>query len=157
MYWFKNNKFLWCAVITMMLPIAVYIFHFRNYNISDTTADWGSFGDYIGGIYSVLIAILVLYLSHLFEKNRERDASIKVHAEKLYTQINVIKNNNYNLRSCSKLITLVNNARLYLPLRICEKTESLANNYMSHKNDGEELNKRLEEETKRELKRIYEC
>lgn len=139
----------------MILPVIIYVWHFRNHVLSDSPEDWGMFGDYIGGVYSVLVALIVLYLSHQLEKNRGRDASIKEHAETLFRQIGVIKNNNYNLKSCSKLLTQVNNAKLYLQPRICEMVESLANNYMSHRNDGTQLNQKLEQDTIKELKRIY--
>lgn len=155
MNWFKRNKVVIVSSFIMILPVIIYVWHFRDHEVSDSPEDWGTFGDYIGGVYSVLVALIVLYLSHQLEKNRGRDASIKEHAEELFKQIGVIKNNNYNLNSCSKLLTLVNKAKLYLPPRICEMTESLANNYMSHKNDEMPLNQKLEQDTIKELKRIY--
>ena len=55
------------ALLTIA-PILVYSCQFRNLEISDSPGDWGTFGDYVGGVYTVIVVILAVILSRVLEK-----------------------------------------------------------------------------------------
>jgi len=52
-------------VITIIcfIGLVVFSFYFANFHngLSETNADWGTFGDYVGGILNPVIAATVLY------------------------------------------------------------------------------------------------
>lgn len=66
-FWFGFICFL---IISSVL--ASYIINFRNIPISDQTSDWGSFGDYFGGILNPLIGLInlaaLIYIAYIVEK-----------------------------------------------------------------------------------------
>lgn len=94
-YFFTKNKFSFFAFLVLLIPIGVYIINFGSHEFSDDPAMWGVFGDYIGGVYNVLVAILVVYISHNLDKKEERQNKktkaaydIKVQIEKFETSGN---------------------------------------------------------------------
>ena len=56
------------AILVVTMPLAVYVIHFYDYPISENPSDWADFGSYIGGIYSIIVAILVVYLTRDLSK-----------------------------------------------------------------------------------------
>lgn len=54
-----------CAVI---LSVVFFVFQFHDNAFSDNISDWGSFGDYIGGIILSLISILLIYKTYQEQK-----------------------------------------------------------------------------------------
>lgn len=150
----KTLLYLLIALL-MLLPIGIYIWHFHSYPISDNPADWGTFGDYIGGIYSVLVAILAIYISHHLEIRRKHQLLRIDAAKDLYNQILTVKKNNYNPKSIAKLQRLIGSSDLYLKPMILDKATALADNYLRHKSDNEEIDDDLQQETLQELERIY--
>ena len=55
--------------IAVMSPWVIYVIFFHNQTISSSTSDWGSFGDYIGGVSSVITAFVsFIYQDILIEK-----------------------------------------------------------------------------------------
>jgi hypothetical protein len=48
------------AGITLLL--AVFAFHFRKADLSDTVAEWGQFGDYMGGLLNPLFGLISVIL-----------------------------------------------------------------------------------------------
>lgn len=50
------------AIAVFVLPIFVYFLNFHG-GFSNDHSDWSAFGDYIGGVYSVIVAILLFYLT----------------------------------------------------------------------------------------------
>lgn len=150
----KNGLFYLAIILVLCAPVLLYVWHFKNYDISDNPADWGNFGDYIGGVYSVLVALTVCILSYKIDARGKRKDKARECAAEIYKQIVTIKSNKYNLRSSGKLLALVSNANLFLPQRVCDEIEALANNYMSFKNDGAIINETLENNTLKDLKKI---
>ena len=59
------------TVLISLSPIILYISNFKNYSLSKEPADWGTFGDYIGGIYSVVLAVVLVYVTYTI--NRKND------------------------------------------------------------------------------------
>ena len=143
------------VVVILLLPIIIYVWHFHSYPISDNPVDWGTFGDYIGGIYSVLVALLAVYISHHLEDRKKRRSHSREAAENLFQQIQTIRNNKYNFRSIAKLQKLIGTSELYLNSMLLEKISALADCYLRYKNDKEDIDEDLEKETLQELERIY--
>lgn len=54
-----------CAIILFVL---LFVFQFHDNAFSDNISDWGSFGDYIGGIILSLISILLIYKTYQEQK-----------------------------------------------------------------------------------------
>lgn len=115
----KNNiklVIIVCVIFTLA-PIAIYSLRFRSYSISDNPADWGVFGDYIGGIYggffTCLVTFLAVYLARALTKKDQRQIKTSAAAEKLYKQICTIENNGYNLNSINKLLRDIKESELY--------------------------------------------
>jgi len=55
----------WLSVIFTALTILIYFFWFyfiSNQQLSDSSADWGTFGDFIGGFGSTLLALFTIIL-----------------------------------------------------------------------------------------------
>lgn len=52
----KRYLILFCAIL--IIPIVIYLIHFWNGNLSDNTQDWGTFGDYLNGFFTPLIALV---------------------------------------------------------------------------------------------------
>lgn len=50
-------------IIVLLLPLIMYCYNFRELDLSSSTTDWGTFGDYIGGsIGSVITLIGFIYI-----------------------------------------------------------------------------------------------
>jgi hypothetical protein len=67
-----NNSFLICFIFTI-LCVAGYIINFIGH-ISDNNSDWGTFGDYIGGITSPIIGIIGVILTFAILNNQNRES-----------------------------------------------------------------------------------
>lgn len=86
-------KIIYKVIITVLLivlvPVLVFIFNFRDSYISSDISDWGSFGDYLGGILNSIISLLTLIatiyialkISNIEEKRNERN--LKFEKQKL--------------------------------------------------------------------------
>lgn len=68
----------------MLLPIIVFVWNFYSHSLSDDISEWGAFGDYIGGVYSVYISIGLYLLSRKLGRTDERRNKQRFHIEKLY-------------------------------------------------------------------------
>jgi hypothetical protein len=120
-----NVYFRWLIVATVILtifPIFFYLYKFGSFTFSTDQVDWGTFGEYFGGILNPLIAFLTLGVTvfiaitfNNYEKSRDKqtkdEADVKAYLElyqyftspdfreKRYTAWNVlrsaIKNDEY--------------------------------------------------------------
>ena len=67
-------KYLYCIIAS--IPLITYILNFANYEISDDPENGHFFGDYIGGVYSVVLTCILTYLMYQLNKkmnNKERN------------------------------------------------------------------------------------
>lgn len=65
---------LWKKILSLVIlasPVLLYIRQFGRLGISNDPQDWAVFGDYIGGVYTVLVTFFAIYLTRNLEK---RDA-----------------------------------------------------------------------------------
>ena len=61
-------KWLVLGCILLFIPLSFYIYTFGSNGISGDTEKWAQFGDYIGGTYSVLLSVLVIYIARKLTK-----------------------------------------------------------------------------------------
>lgn len=143
-------------LVVALLPILIYCINFYKFSISDNPSDWALFGEYIGGIYSVIAALLVVYLTrYLSKEDNKRNKLIEI-VESLYQQIKVIENNDYDYPSIAKLRGDINLNELYLPENIKNKLIKLADQFNEYKDNNGELDLEFKKSVMDSLKNIYE-
>lgn len=58
--------------IVLLVPSLFYVYNFKSYNLSKSTEDWGTFGDFFGGVTNTIISLLSLiiltYISWIVSK-----------------------------------------------------------------------------------------
>lgn len=76
---------IWTTVILALIPIFFYLYKFGSFTFSEDKAEWGTFGDYVGGILNPLISILTLgvtvyiaYSINEYEMRRDREMKYEV-------------------------------------------------------------------------------
>lgn len=143
----------------MLLPIIVFVFNFYSHSFSDDISEWGAFGDYIGGVYSVYISIGLYLLSRKLGRTDERRNKQRFHIEKLY---GIIRSIGFVGTKDDKLLgDFVNEiafAELYLSDELIKRVIDLQDNFAEATDNISLLNIELESEVlsmlKLELKRI---
>ena len=67
----KARTWRWIGGILLLIaPIVVWMFQFGNCSISENPEDWGFFGDYIGGVYTVIVTFFAIHLTRYLQ-NRD--------------------------------------------------------------------------------------
>ena len=60
----KPNRLLWilgvAAVAAFLIVLGLYIAYFKNLSVTNDSATWGTFGDYLGGMLNPIISFLAL-------------------------------------------------------------------------------------------------
>lgn len=59
--------------VLLLLPLLVYIAKFGSYEWSDSPEDWASFGDYVGGLYSGVLATILTVIIYLYNKKEKEE------------------------------------------------------------------------------------
>ncbi|MCC3859862.1 hypothetical protein [Pseudemcibacter aquimaris] len=103
---FDKLPFVVCLVLFAIVILAYLINFATGTNISPANDDWGTFGDFVGGITNPIIALAVLwYVWKSFQTNRKAiDELVKqTSIQKTESQINSLhSNNSYLLASQTK-------------------------------------------------------
>jgi hypothetical protein len=73
---------IWGTVILSAIPFIFYLFKFGSFTFSDSKGDWGTFGDYVGGLLNPFISILTLAVTvyiavSINEYEKRRDTASK--------------------------------------------------------------------------------
>lgn len=143
--------------LLLLLPAGVYVLKFHDFTLSDDPADWGVFGDYFGGVYSIIVTILAVYLANELSKRKDSQKRTKDAIEDIYDQILTIeKGNVVDLRRVNKLYRLISDNKFYLPQDMVASLKELADNFLENKDDKDSVDKNLLSDTKSQLKRIYD-
>lgn len=145
------------AVIVLSAPLLVYICFFGGYSISDNPADWGAFGDYIGGVYTVLVTFFAIYLTRHLEKRDAVRNKAKTAVGAIYEQIVKIDYNHVDMRKVSKLLRLTKENELYITPSLFVHLTDLHDDYFEAKHDPKKFDIQKEETIKKELKRLYDA
>lgn len=144
------------AFILLVLPVVVYVIQFGKYNISDNPADWGVFGDYIGGVYTVLVTFFAIYLSRSLQKKDAEKNKAKAAVSVIYEQIGKIDYQHVDMRSVNRLLRLVKENELYVPQYLFDKLTDLYDDYVVAKDNPHIFKKQNELNVKKQLKKLYE-
>ena len=143
-------------VLLLIAPILLYYIKFRHCSISDNPSDWADFGSYVGGVYTLLVTFLAIYLTrHLERKDLEWKKS-KTAVGELYEQINIIDYKNVDLRSVNKLLRMIHQNQLYIPPDVYDNLINLRDDYIVAKSTPEHFDIKKEEQIKNRLKRLYD-
>ena len=143
--------FLLILIVTAVLPILIYVLMFYDCKLSDNPADWGVFGDYIGGVYSVFIALLVVYVTRNLSRRDEEKRLKKEALREVYKQItNIQQKQTIDHRKLPKLYKLIEDSKLFINDDFYERLKELANEF------GERgRNRQMEMDVLEELKEEY--
>lgn len=144
------------AVILLILPVVLYVMQFGKYKISDNPADWGVFGDYIGGVYTVLVTFFAIYLTRSLQKRDAEKNKAKAAVSVIYEQIGKIDYHHVDMRSANKLLRLTKENELYVPQYLFDKLTELYDDYVVAKDEPHKFNKQKELNVKKQLKQLYE-
>ncbi len=138
------------------IPVIAYIVNFWGTPISDDPTEWSEFGGYLGGVYSIIMALVVVYLTRTLAIHDEQASKRRKAIEEIYHQVIKIKRNNININSVNKIYTLLNQNKLYITEQSYKKITQLADYYLEVKDNTTMINILLEEDTISYLKNIYD-
>lgn len=147
---FAKTHFLIILLVLALLPIVIYVCNFHAFKLSDDPSDWGVFGDYIGGTYSVIIAVLVVYISRDLAKRDEEKRIKKEALRKVYMQITSIQQNpKVNQNKLTKLYRLIEESKLFIENDFYDRLKELAN-YLGEHGRNRQMEKDILDELKEE-------
>ncbi len=130
----KICKYIFYILLTILflLPIIIFIIEFHSYTLSNDTANWGDFGDYIGGIYSISITLLAVFLTFYLTKKDEKrkkriEAIIAINdkIDKCYRAMN----DTTRLKYVANLIKEVEHDHLFIPEALYKELGKLIDDY----------------------------
>ena len=94
----KPNRLLWilgiAAVAAFLIILGLYIAYFKNLSVTNDSATWGTFGDYLGGTLNPIISFLALIglLYTIHQQSQEMQATreeLKQAAEQQHRQADI--------------------------------------------------------------------
>lgn len=106
----RSSKIIFIVVscLLIILPIIIYIYHFRNNPISNNPSEWNSFGNYVSGILNPILSIfttlLLIYITILLnKKNSKETLDIRLLEDKQKAYYDILKQLSlYEEWECSK-------------------------------------------------------
>ena len=129
---------------------------FHSHSFSDDPSAWGSFGDYFGGVYSVIVTILAVYLANLLSKKNDNSKRKKEAIEEINEQIQSIeKGEIIDIRRVNRFLRLIHSSRLYFPDTLVQSLLDLYDDFLKNKDTKELIDKHLIDDIKKQLKRLY--
>lgn len=111
---FIKKYHLWVMAVVLCIPILCYIINFASYGVSGNVSDWAAFGDYIGGVYSVVLTIVLVYVSYSLNKKSEKEKEKLRAIHEIYSSIVVIKSEEMNIDDINGLVRLIISNQLYI-------------------------------------------
>lgn len=151
----SNNRYIYITLIFIGVPVWFYWWNFEENGISHSTDNWGTFGDYIGGCCSLILAFIALIITRKMDKKDRKDRKREEAAEEIYEQIQKIKNNDYDARHVNKLRRETEKHRLYLSEDLYNTLMRLSDYFLRVSDNTEEQNPDREEEVILRLKCLY--
>lgn len=152
-------KWLKYVVLTLLvlLPVGLYVMNFHDHAISDDPSAWGDFGDYFGGVYSIIVTVLAVYLANTLSKQNDTRKRAKNAIEEIVEQIQTIeRGSTIDLRRVNKLYRLTRDFALYLPDDLTASLRELGDNFIENKDTPNAIDKNLLADVKKQLKRLYD-
>jgi hypothetical protein len=151
--WRKNN-ITFISFLLGLVPIAFYVIKFWDNKISSDPSDWAAFGDYIGGIYTLLIPILLYILTNQVKIKYKVELRNKKAIYDIISQVKFLRRSKNRTQSVSKLTRLIYLNQNLLGYQLVEKLNCLADQYLP--SDNIEVNSNLEKDILKKLNYIYE-
>lgn len=152
---FVRYKFQIVAGILLLLPICAYITNFCDHGFSEDPAMWGVFGDFIGGVYNVLVAVLVFYVSrHLDKKEAKANKKAKA-AYEIKSQIEKFESSKNRTKTVEKLTDLILTNKEVLGKSTYQILMALNDNLQHVVNKESEINKQLKKDVTDALDSFY--
>lgn len=151
----SNNRYIYLTLLCICLPIYLYWHNFGQYGLSKSTDNWGTFGDYIGGCCSIIIAVMALIITRKMDKKERRDKKVEEAVVNLFTQINKITTNDYDARHVNKLLRDAHKYRLVLSEDLYSSLIKLCDYFLRVKDGDIDVNPSREEEVLLRLKSLY--
>lgn len=142
-------------LLLIFMPIMVYVFRFSGTGFSDNPADWGTFGDYIGGVYSVVLTIVLVYVTHVINKRDNESNECKKAIKEIYCMITQIDTSKINLDLIHQIYRCIDANSLHLRKDIREKMIREMDYYVCVARDPKMLDGGREERFKEVLKIYY--
>ncbi len=150
---------LWKKILSLVIlasPVLLYIRQFGRLGISNDPQDWAVFGDYIGGVYTVLVTFFAIYLTRNLEKRDAEKNKARAAVGIIYEQIGKINYKHIDMRSVRKLLRLAKENELYMPQYLFDKLTELYDDYVVAKDEPSRFNIKKEQDVKSSLKKLYE-
>jgi hypothetical protein len=85
----RNRWVLYVAIIVFVGAIFIYTYNFLFYPLSKDPAEWGQFGDFIGGCVNPLLGLLTVWL--LLATLNQNDEALALSREELRLAIEELK------------------------------------------------------------------
>ena len=154
--WIKKQKIAITIFILFFVPLLPYYIKFRHYTISSNPSDWADFGSYIGGVYTVVVSILAVFLTRHFEKKDLAWKKLQEAVGAIFVQLQKIDYSRVNVRAVSKLLQIVHENELYIPSDLYVMLTNLHDDYLDAKECPEKFDVEKEVKVKQRLKKLYE-
>lgn len=154
--WYEKWLVLGCLLL--FIPLSFYIYTFASNGISDDTEKWAQFGDYIGGTYSVLLSVLVIYIARKLTKKDEKVNKEKNAVDLIFQQILKIErcmDFHQKTQAVNKLMRMIDTHQLHISDEIRTCIEDFANYYLIRINGGRDEDLEYEKTVKEKLKKAY--
>ena len=111
------DKWLVLVCLLLFIPLIFYIYTFASNGISDDTEKWAQFGDYIGGTYSVLLSVLMIYIARKLTKKDEKVNKEKNAVDLIFQQILKIErcmDFHQKTQAVNKLMRMIDTHQLHI-------------------------------------------
>lgn len=143
--------------IAALCPLLFYIINFSNCKISNDPEHWAFFGDYIGGVYSVVLTCLLTALMYKLNKKDEELKEKRTFAKSLFEMVNKFHNSTSNLDSeeVDKFRTVIINNEFIINSDTFRDLIDIADYYLLLCTDINNRNYNKENEIRHLLKTIY--
>ena len=151
----SNNRYIYLTFVCLVLPIFFYWLHFGSSGLSDSTDNWGTFGDYIGGCCSLILSFLALIITRKMDKKERRDKKKEKAVEEIFNQIYKIRNTDYDARHVNKLLRDTAKNRMYLSEDLYSSLVRLCDYFLKVNDGSADVNPQREEEVVLRLKSVY--
>lgn len=155
-----KNKFKRCCIIlgyilVCFVPLIAYIVNFWKSPISGNPDDWAAFGSYIGGVYSIIVGVLVIYLARIVDSRDKEKQKKKCAIENIYVQLQKIDSSKVDARQVNKLFRLIDENQLFISDKLAKTLTNLANYFLEVKSGTSQVNLERENDIKNKLKELY--
>lgn len=150
----KRKLVVGLIILILVLPISYYCYNFRQCSISKNPEYWAFFGDYIGGVYSVILTMTLFYISYLLNKQEVGYRKLSNAVKEIFDLIPSTNSRKIDIKKINKLNRLIDMYENILPRNIYEDLIDISNYYREVENNPLRRDKHREEDIMDALKRL---